>query len=254
MLNRSEPQRFVSFRKAQEASHMTRSPYDSVSSKQLRVSVCGRMPRVTPTRPPLLLVMGANASGLAWPDELVARLAQRHRVIRYDHRDTGRSTRAFDDRPVPDHRAGVGRERRAGRLRRRARPHGRDVTRQRARAAVAPRRARAAALRDALLLGRARDRTAPPGLPGPERGAARDVGALRASRATARRRSRSTSSTGGCCPAPRRRALRPGRVPRAGAPDTRPRRPRDRASRTPWPTRRTSPVAPSSRACAPRRW
>jgi pimeloyl-ACP methyl ester carboxylesterase len=48
---------------------------------------------------PLLLVMGANASGLTWPDELVERLATRHRVIRYDHRDTGRSTWAYDERP-----------------------------------------------------------------------------------------------------------------------------------------------------------
>ena len=50
-------------------------------------------------RPPMLLVMGANASGLGWPDELVARLAQHHHVVRYDHRDTGRSTRAFPERP-----------------------------------------------------------------------------------------------------------------------------------------------------------
>lgn len=50
-------------------------------------------------RTPLLLIMGANASGLTWPDELVERLAARHRVIRYDHRDTGRSTWAFDERP-----------------------------------------------------------------------------------------------------------------------------------------------------------
>jgi pimeloyl-ACP methyl ester carboxylesterase len=48
---------------------------------------------------PLLLVMGANASSRGWPDELVARLAQRHPVLRYDHRDTGRSTGRFDDAP-----------------------------------------------------------------------------------------------------------------------------------------------------------
>ena len=48
---------------------------------------------------PLLLVMGANASGLTWPEALVDRLAHEHRVIRYDHRDTGRSTRAFATAP-----------------------------------------------------------------------------------------------------------------------------------------------------------
>lgn len=47
----------------------------------------------------LLLIMGANASGLAWPDELVERLGRQHRVIRYDHRDTGRSSWAFDEHP-----------------------------------------------------------------------------------------------------------------------------------------------------------
>lgn len=48
---------------------------------------------------PVLLIMGANASAMAWPDELVAALGARHRVVRYDHRDTGRSTFGFDERP-----------------------------------------------------------------------------------------------------------------------------------------------------------
>jgi pimeloyl-ACP methyl ester carboxylesterase len=47
----------------------------------------------------ILLIMGANASGVVWPDEFVDALAERHRVIRYDHRDTGRSTRVYDSRP-----------------------------------------------------------------------------------------------------------------------------------------------------------
>lgn len=54
-----------------------------------------------PGAPALLLVMGAQASGLGWPDELVEVLAVRHRVIRYDHRDTGRSTASFDEQPYP---------------------------------------------------------------------------------------------------------------------------------------------------------
>ena len=43
--------------------------------------------------PPVLLIMGAMASGVWWPSSFCAQLASRGRfVIRYDHRDTGRST------------------------------------------------------------------------------------------------------------------------------------------------------------------
>ncbi|WP_436494724.1 alpha/beta fold hydrolase [Actinokineospora sp. HUAS TT18] len=52
-----------------------------------------------PARPTLLLVMGANAGGLTWPDEFLALLAETHHVIRYDHRDTGRSTHAYAEKP-----------------------------------------------------------------------------------------------------------------------------------------------------------
>lgn len=48
---------------------------------------------------PVLLVNGAGAPAHGWPDALVERLRERHRVVRYDHRDTGRSTHAFDDHP-----------------------------------------------------------------------------------------------------------------------------------------------------------
>ena len=43
--------------------------------------------------PPVLLIMGAMASGVWWPASFCVQLAGRGRfVIRYDHRDTGRST------------------------------------------------------------------------------------------------------------------------------------------------------------------
>jgi pimeloyl-ACP methyl ester carboxylesterase len=43
--------------------------------------------------PPVLLIMGVMASMLWWPDEFCERLAAAGRfVIRYDNRDTGRST------------------------------------------------------------------------------------------------------------------------------------------------------------------
>jgi pimeloyl-ACP methyl ester carboxylesterase len=58
-----------------------------------------------PADPPLLLVMGAATSAMGWPDELVELLATGgHWVIRYDHRDTGRSTR----RDFAAHRDAVG--------------------------------------------------------------------------------------------------------------------------------------------------
>jgi pimeloyl-ACP methyl ester carboxylesterase len=48
----------------------------------------------SPDDPPLLLIMGATASGRWWPDEFCRQIASRGRfVIRYDHRDTGASTR-----------------------------------------------------------------------------------------------------------------------------------------------------------------
>ncbi|WP_164013033.1 alpha/beta fold hydrolase [Pyxidicoccus trucidator] len=49
--------------------------------------------------PAILLIMGSTVSGLVWPDEFVESLAREHRVIRYDHRDTGKSTWAFDTAP-----------------------------------------------------------------------------------------------------------------------------------------------------------
>ena len=43
--------------------------------------------------PPVLLIMGAMASGVWWPATFCAQIAARGRfVIRHDHRDTGRST------------------------------------------------------------------------------------------------------------------------------------------------------------------
>ncbi|MBL7261174.1 alpha/beta fold hydrolase [Paractinoplanes lichenicola] len=46
-----------------------------------------------PERPAVLLIMGASAQGLTCPDELIDRLVGRGvQVIRYDSRDTGRSS------------------------------------------------------------------------------------------------------------------------------------------------------------------
>jgi pimeloyl-ACP methyl ester carboxylesterase len=54
-----------------------------------------------PSDPPILLIMGSMSQGLLWPDGFIGRLAAGgRRVIRYDHRDTGRSTcRDFEAHP-----------------------------------------------------------------------------------------------------------------------------------------------------------
>jgi pimeloyl-ACP methyl ester carboxylesterase len=47
----------------------------------------------SPGQPAVLLVMGAMGQGIFWPDRFCEQLAQSgHFVIRYDHRDTGRSS------------------------------------------------------------------------------------------------------------------------------------------------------------------
>ena len=53
----------------------------------------------SPDDPAVLLIMGTSAQGIGWPDELVDVLvAGGRQVIRFDHRDTGRSTWRFPTR------------------------------------------------------------------------------------------------------------------------------------------------------------
>lgn len=66
----------------------------SVDGYDLSVSESG-------TGTPVLLVMGAASDGETWPAGLVSALAASHRVIRYDHRDTGLSTHGFSVNPYP---------------------------------------------------------------------------------------------------------------------------------------------------------
>lgn len=57
--------------------------------------------RGDPGDPPVLLIMGSMAQSIGWPEALVDRLVDGGRqVIRYDHRDTGRSDSVdFDAKP-----------------------------------------------------------------------------------------------------------------------------------------------------------
>lgn len=55
---------------------------------QLWTERCGRQ-----GRPPIVLIMGTSASAIGWPEELVEALVEGGReVVRFDHRDTGRSS------------------------------------------------------------------------------------------------------------------------------------------------------------------
>lgn len=57
--------------------------------------------------PALLLIMGIGAQLYLWPDSMVQAWVERgYRVVRFDHRDIGRST-WLDDHGVPDVRAGL---------------------------------------------------------------------------------------------------------------------------------------------------
>ncbi|MEU1816856.1 alpha/beta fold hydrolase [Streptomyces roseifaciens] len=54
-----------------------------------------------PSHPAVLLIAGSMSQGLLWPDEFIGRLAAAgYHVVRYDHRDVGRSTaRDFTEHP-----------------------------------------------------------------------------------------------------------------------------------------------------------
>jgi pimeloyl-ACP methyl ester carboxylesterase len=55
---------------------------------------------------PVLLIMGAMASGVWWPSSFCVQLESRGRfVIRYDHRDTGRSTSMAQVAPLTRRRS-----------------------------------------------------------------------------------------------------------------------------------------------------
>ena len=60
-----------------------------------------------PSAPPVLLIMGAGAQMIAWPDGFCETLTKRRlHVIRFDNRDTGLSTH-FTNAPTPDFSAAL---------------------------------------------------------------------------------------------------------------------------------------------------
>ena len=85
-----------------------------------------------PAQPAVLLIMGGMASMLWWPEEFCERLASRGRyVIRYDQRDTGRSTKYPPGEPAYTlRRLGRRRDPRARRLWDRRRAPRRHVARR----------------------------------------------------------------------------------------------------------------------------
>jgi pimeloyl-ACP methyl ester carboxylesterase len=61
-----------------------------------------------PAAPPVLLIMGGGAQMITWPEAFCAALVEHGlQPIRFDNRDTGRSTH-FADGPAPDIRAAIG--------------------------------------------------------------------------------------------------------------------------------------------------
>ena len=235
-------------------SHVHRSPRRALRRRRSGHPALGRRQRRSGD------VSGAPRHGGQRVRDRVARRAGRP-PGRAPSRDPLRPSRhrPFDPglhRPaVSDHRPGARRHRRARRLRRRPRPRRRHVAGRHSRAAPAARRARTAALGDAVLHRRARAR---PARAGPARPRPGDPGHVGAPRRTARSRSgggvqrRTLAAVVGRAHAAGRSRRTSSARSRSGSaitPAT-----TSPASPTPRPIRRISPAEPSSPACARRRW